>query len=882
MLRLHTATSAYAVKKYFEGADYYADEAVGRYIGKLADEWGLTGPVDKASFDKLCDNIHPLTGKPLTPRTNDTRRVGDDMIFSLPKDVGAYIMLLPLEERERYLAMVERRVEQVMGVIEADVETRVRRDGAFENRPGDGLIIAGFRHTTSRPVDGQPPDPHPHWHMFAMNATRDRAEGGRIKAADFGNIYRDRPYYEALFFSLVAEDFAREGLSLEHRAGGKWGLAGLESVSATFSKRTNEIEEEARRLGITDPGRKAELGAKTRARKEHELSPEELREAWFAQLSDDQRDALSAVYRRNAPAGRLITAEEAVAHAVRHCFERESVVAERELVRVALLYGLGQVTAEEVRAELPAHGVMSGEKDGRLMVTTEEVHRQERFLTAFAQAGRGVVNPVGVAEGLERGILDDDQWNAVTGLLASCDRVSVVDSAAGVGKSTMLGVFDQGMTLAGRNVTYLATTTPAVGVLRQDGFDAETVAKFLLSEKMQTAAAGGTVVVDESSMLGLRDAYRLFSLAKEKNLRLVLLGDSRQHASVAAGAVMRVLQQYGGITPYRITQVKRQKNKDHREAVEKLFAGRTLEGFDLLDKKLGWVHEIADSEQRYAGDGAGICRCRQGRHEVERNPAAVADACRRQAGGGPCPAAAAGRGPARQGGSQLYAVGEQRPDRSRAGRQPQLPARHGGHGPVPPEGQGAQCRVADRGRRGRRGIAAARPGGQVPGVPQGQREFRRGRHPSLHRQRHDARRPPDPQRLGLQDRGLHRQGDQAGKRLAGVQGFRALEARHRDLARLAVENVSLAIVGQSSQSFGASNMEQAYVSASRSKIPGQHLHRRQGGVAAGDSAVVAQDGGPRSGQASGATGPGGGRGNGAQPVPAVAGPAAEAAGPAGA
>ena len=220
-----------------------------------------------------------------------------------------------------------------------------------------------------------------------------------------------------------------------------------------------------------------------------------------------------------------------MAHAVRHCFERESVVAERELVRVALLYGLGQVTAEEVRAELPAHGVMTGEKDGRLMVTTEEVHRQERFLTGFAQAGRGVVDPVGVAEGLERGILDDDQWNAVTGLLASCDRVSVVDSAAGVGKSTMLGVYDQGMTLAGQNVTYLATTTPAVGVLRQDGFAAETVAKFLLSDKMQTAAAGGTVVVDESSMLGLRDAYRLFSLAKEKNLELVLLGDSRQHSS---------------------------------------------------------------------------------------------------------------------------------------------------------------------------------------------------------------------------------------------------------------------------------------------------------------------------------------------------------------
>ncbi len=114
--------------------------------------------------------------------------------------------------------------------------------------------------------------------------------------------------------------------------------------------------------------------------------------------------------------------------------------------------------------------------------------RQERFITGFARAGRGCVEPVGVPEGLERGILDDEQWNGGHGLLSSCDRVQLVDSAAGVGKSTMLRVYDQGMKLAGRHVTYLATTTPAVGVLRDDGFAAETVAKFLLSEKMQAAA----------------------------------------------------------------------------------------------------------------------------------------------------------------------------------------------------------------------------------------------------------------------------------------------------------------------------------------------------------------------------------------------------------
>lgn len=610
MLRLHTATSAAGVKNYFKGADYYADEAAGIWGGKLAAEWGLSGTVDKAVFDLLCDNKRP-DGTPLTPRTNDKRRVGDDMIFSLPKDVGAFIMLLPPEERERYLAMVERRVNQVMGVIEDDVQTRVRKDGAFENRPGDGILFAGHRHTTARQVGNLPPDPHPHWHMFTFNVTRDPQEGGRTKAADFANIYRDSAYYQALFYGLVAEDFLGLGHAIERREHGGWGLAELRPLGDTFSKRTDQIEAEAKRLNITDADAKDELGAKTRAKKQHVLSPEQLRGCWYDQLSDDERDALLRAQQKAIPAQPGITAEVAVAYAVHHCFERESVVSERELVRVALLHGVSSVTVEQIRAELPAHGVLLAEKDGRLMATTADVHRQERTITAFAAAGRGTVEAIGVSPGLDRGILDDDQWHAVTGLLNSHDRLDLVDSAAGVGKSTMLQVLNQGMRLAGQPVTYLATTTPAVGVLRQDGFAAETVAKFLLSEKMQGAAKGGCVVVDEASMLGLRDASRLFAIAKDKNLRLIFLGDSRQHSSVAAGAFMRLVQQFGGITPFRIAKIKRQKNEDHKAAVELMFAGKTLAGFDLLDEKLGWVQEIEDAEARYQAMAAEYVQARK-------------------------------------------------------------------------------------------------------------------------------------------------------------------------------------------------------------------------------------------------------------------------------
>ena len=178
-----------------------------------------------------------------------------------------------------------------------------------------------------------------------------------------------------------------------------------------------------------------------------------------------------------------VTAAEAVAYSLHHCLERESCLPERELKRVALLYGLGDVTPEQIAAELPRQGVVTAEKDGRLMATTKKVHAEELFVTGLAASGRGTVQPVGVPDGLQRGKLDDEQWAAVTGLLTSHDKVRLVDSAAGVGKTTALTVFDQGMKLAGQQVTYLAIHGKAVGVLRKAGFAAETLAKFLLSDE---------------------------------------------------------------------------------------------------------------------------------------------------------------------------------------------------------------------------------------------------------------------------------------------------------------------------------------------------------------------------------------------------------------
>ena len=618
MLLTWDVTSASDAKNYYASSvspgadsprhDYYSEgqESPGRFGGKLGERLGLAGQVvDKATFDRLCDNLHPTEDEPLTPRTNESRRVCKDLTFSGPKSFSIIEAFASPEERAHLRQAFDDAItETVDRDIEPDMQTRVRIGGADENRTTGNVLTVGFDHSTARPKNsGTLPDPHWHKHLLVWNATFDPVED-RIKAGQLGNVVRDKGYYRAAFYARLAGKLEGLGYAIDRRGGNEWEIAGVPQATIdTFSKRTAQIEAEAEKHGITDAAEKAGLGAKVRSKKQKELTLPELRKAWDAQMTDAERDALAAVYRKEIPAGGQVTPAEAVAFAIAHCSEQESAVPERELKRVGLLHGLGSVTPEQVAAELPRHGVITAEIDGRVMATTLELQREEQFLSGFAAGGRGTVAPVGVAAGLVRvladgTILNDGQWDTVTGLLGSENRVNLMEGPAGAGKSYSLTKFDEGMRRAGKSVTYLATTTDAAEELAKDGFEVNTVARFLLDEKMQQAARGGRVVVDETSMLGHKDAVRLFKLAEKFDLKLILVGDPMQHGSVPRGALMRVLKEYGGLKPFRLTEIMRQEGSEYRAASKLLSEGKTLEGFDALDR-LGWVKEMAGDDDRY-------------------------------------------------------------------------------------------------------------------------------------------------------------------------------------------------------------------------------------------------------------------------------------------
>jgi hypothetical protein len=167
-----------------------------------------------------------------------------------------------------------------------------------------------------------------------------------------------------------------------------------------------------------------------------------------------------------------------------------------------------------------------------------------------------------------------------------------VRGAAGTGKTTLEDELRLAWSESGVPAASIAQSTTAVEELReQAGFgNAATIASFLRSEKQQSSIRGGVLLVDEASLVGTRDMLRLFDIVREQDARIVLVGDRRQHRSVSAGEPLRLLEQRAGIRAAEVTGIVRQQG-DYRKATTAASEGKTALAFAELDR-LGWIREI--------------------------------------------------------------------------------------------------------------------------------------------------------------------------------------------------------------------------------------------------------------------------------------------------
>ena len=599
MLRVIASRNA---KEYFAESlkreDYYSEgqEVSGDWNGMAAQKLGLSGAVTTADFESLCDNEKPGTKERLTQRNKSNRTVGYDFNFHCPKSVS---VAYEFTQDERILDAFKSSVNQTMREIESDMKTRVRKNGADENRTTGNMVWAEFVHFTARPVNGVP-DPHLHAHCYAFNTTWDDEEK-KWKAGQFRDLKADAPYFEAAFHARFSKQLSEMGYRIERTAKG-WELAGVpQRVLDEFSKRTEQVEQKAKELGITSAKGKDGLAALTRERKQKQFSKQELRERWNARVSAEERANIQDGLRNEAAQPPKISEMKAMDFAMQHCYERASIVTDKELLRHALRFGMGDVDVAQIKRQLLRDELIKENVDGRQWLTTKDVLAEEKRLIDFVTDGKGKFKPFGsVKYQFQNPKLSDEQRNAVRHVLQSTERVTAIRGGAGTGKTTMMKEAVAAIESSGAKVfTFAPSAEASRGVLRSDaGFaNADTVEALLQNPKLQAQVRGQVIWIDEAGLMSVRTMARVADLAEKNNCRIILSGDTAQHRAVERGDALRILEKHASLPAAELKEIWRQKADAHKAVVADLRGGNLENAFKRLDK-LGMLREM-DADKRH-------------------------------------------------------------------------------------------------------------------------------------------------------------------------------------------------------------------------------------------------------------------------------------------
>jgi len=604
-------------QRHLEHSDYYDEHrrVEGEWQGRGAELLGLSGNVTSEQFEAVREGLHPETGEYLRPRHSVDRMSVDgteqskarslyDLTFSAPKSISIQAMVAG---DERLITAHDKAVRAALTEAENHAATRVRLHGANEDRTTGNLIVATYRHDTSRELD-----PQLHTHVVAANLTYDGAEG-RWKALQASGLYERRAYLTEVYRNTLAHEVRSLGYEIETHRDSRGRNLGFEirgvsdDLQERYSQRSAQRDQAIDEF-IAQKGRRptdnevAVLVRETRADKLAEISTERVRQQQQARLSPEEQRSLerlqhnSLEHRQNVP-DEISRTQDSLQYAKEHLFERRSVVHDYELLTEALQHGRGQVDMGQLRGVLQVEQ-SQGEliHAGNRLATRESLDREQRMV-ALVNKNIGQYPQLGGTHVFHPDEhLRDEQKRAVQQILDSRDFAVNLRGAAGTGKTATLQEIDRGLREAGRGVTAIAPTRSAVEELQKVGFhNAMTVSRLLEDESARAALRGRVLIVDEAGMISGRQMDGILQLAGQQQARVLFSGDTRQIQSVEASDALRILEHESQMKSVSLTGVQRQSNAAYRDAIQTLRESPE-QGFEKLER-FGSVHEVSFAER---------------------------------------------------------------------------------------------------------------------------------------------------------------------------------------------------------------------------------------------------------------------------------------------
>ncbi len=547
---VHELASTATAVSYFEKDGYYAKNdpehrKASFWHGTAAAALNLRGHVVPSRFESVLSGKVPKSDIRLGRLVEGTRqhRPGWDITLSAPKSVSLEALVMG---DARVIRAHDEAVRATLDWIERDLLQTRGWDPTTKRRPrvkAHGMVVAGFRHLTSRDLD-----PQLHTHCVLANMTRDRE--GAWKSIEPTLIRRSERLIGAHYRNGLAARLEALRLAVTPTMVGSvpgFELAGYDKAFLdAFSGRRREIlaylekhglphtKEATQKATLHTRRRKVEAGLaelvpqwRDRARAlglardpaalspPRPVDPETGQEMprplpLEADLTKNERrrrrrspavphltpvveaPPLETRRRPAAPPEMIPEPEtgclEAVARAVAHVEERRTIIPERDIRMLALGHAPGRYRLEEIDQaieRLVADGelVETVQRGSDRSFVTDRAVKAERRILKMVKEGRAMAEafaePETVATRLAGTSLTSGQADAVRHIVGEGDRTVGVQGRAGSGKTTMLRAVAD---LVGRDsLTGLAPSTAAARVLaRETGIPTRTLQWFLV------------------------------------------------------------------------------------------------------------------------------------------------------------------------------------------------------------------------------------------------------------------------------------------------------------------------------------------------------------------------------------------------------------------
>lgn len=659
MFSIHKIVDAGAAFIYFRDRDdyYLSDAASAEWWGTSAERLGLAGAVDAALFRNLLDGrvagqqvgragFRDVAGLDGYVRRVPNHAAGYDVTFSASKSFSVAALV---HRDERLVVAHDRAVRAAMAYVEQQAAlTRQRaKDGTYVYRPTDGLVGAMFRHSTSRDHD-----PQLHTHVVVANVTWDETTQRWVSLWSRDGLYRIHTQAESIYQNQLAAAAREAGYhvqwSVDDHGYPSFELAEIsEQERILFSQRKAEIDAALTAKGITraEATRRQREAATlaTRNPKEHVEAREQHRR-WRERL---KRSGFAHEVQLRTPADQDrahgdTAADSAITAAAASLAERTARFTVQDLLTEARIFSEGRANEQELQAAVtraeadgsliardtrvrvpggdrklvPGFTTAHGETIERAMLATaDRLARADERQPRIGETGghtntrRAIDDLIASAEASGGHALTSEHRNAIAGILTGNRRLHALQGRAGTAKTTgTLAPIAMYAVGHGWQVRAMAPTASAASTLATAiGAEAETVASVIAHPRARSERPE-LWIVDEVGLASAADTNRLLTQADRAGAHVILTGDTQQVGSVGAGSAFEQLQDTHPEATFRLTDIKRQRSAELRQAVVDSIEGRIATALDRVqvaehrDRK-GAIAAVADTYVDHTANG---------------------------------------------------------------------------------------------------------------------------------------------------------------------------------------------------------------------------------------------------------------------------------------